>query len=346
MPAPVTPAEQGSAGTAAATTATSGTHAGTGSEIVSEQPNQMAADNVASSNPPATRQVQDRCVSAACGASLLPAQPELPFLEEMGDGWQRLLELEWAIAAGAEGYRCKTFTVPRDIYVTAFAPQVPAGTHHVAFDMVETPNLADDVFACDVRTPGERKLQPSGVGGEPMELPAGVAMPLRAGQQVYMNLHLFNPRETPLSGKSGMWVKTIALEDVEQVSEVVLVGPLELDVPIGRSTSGSSCTLRAPATVYGLAPHMHFTGVHARATVTTARGEIVLLDAPFDPNEAEYYAVEPLQLEAGDMLNVACTFENTTDAPLHWGDSALAEMCFVNFNVYPALPYGNGPCLE
>jgi hypothetical protein len=315
-----------------------------------DEPAGQAGAAASDVEPPAgVETVQDRCVGPSCGRSELPEQPDLLFLEDMGGGWKRLMELDWAMAGSAEGYRCKTFTIPEDVYVVEFDHQVPRGTHHVAFGVSDDTmvRVPDDVFACDVGGRGARALQPAGAGEDPIALPPGVAMPIPAGQQVFMNLHVFNANEEPLTGRSGVWVKTIPKEMVEQEAEVVLVGPLELDIPIGRSKTASSCAVRSDSTVYGIAPHMHFTGVHARASVTNASGEeTVLHDGPFDPYEHAYYALDGLELKVGDKMNVECTFENTGDHPLKWGDSALEEMCFINFSVYPALPYGGGPCTE
>jgi len=294
---------------------------------------------------PDSAAVLDRCVGMMCGQlSNLPEQPELVFLEDVGDGWARLMEMDWEIAPGSEGYRCMTFTIPEDIYATAFAPQVPPGTHHLTFDVSDVQLRPDAVFQCDVGGFGEHKLQGGGIGSEPTELPEGVAMPLRAGQQVYMNLHLFNVGELPLHGRSGMWVKSVPASSVEQEAEVMLIGPLMLDIPPGHSKQTASCTVRADATVYGIWPHMHQTGVHARATRTGASGKTVIYDGDYDFNHQLWYRVDDVQLEAGDRVEVECTYDNDTDRPLRWGDSALEEMCFISLDLYPAIGYGADPC--
>jgi hypothetical protein len=262
----------------------------------------------------------------------------------MGDGWQRLMEAEWELAPGSEGYRCMTLTIPRDVYLTAFAPQSPAGTHHATFGVSATPNGPDQVVACGVGSVGERRLQGSGAGSEPGELPPGVAMPLHAGEQVAMNLHLFNVSDEPLRGRSGMWVKTVAAHDVQFEAETVLAGPLSLDIPIGRSTHSGGCTLRADATVYGVGPHMHQTGAHLRAVAETAAGELEIYDGDYDFNHQLFHAIDAVELKAGDRVRVECTYQNDTDRTLHWGDSSLDEMCFVSLGLYPAIGYGAFPC--
>jgi hypothetical protein len=290
--------------------------------------------------------VMDRCFGAGCMPSRLPPQPELEFLEDMGDGWQRLMEADWQLAPGSEGYRCMTLTIPEDIYITAFAPQNPVGTHHVTLGVSPEAAAPDEVVACGVGTAGDRKLQGSGAGTESSELPAGVAMPLHRGEQVMMNLHLFNVSEEPLSGRSGMWVKTVPAAEVEHEAEAVLAGPLSLDIPVGRSTQTGDCTLRADATVFALAPHMHQKGVHLRATAVTATEEVTLYDGDYDFFHQLLYDIDDIALRAGDRIKVECTYENDGDQALHWGDSSRDEMCFVGMQLYPAIGYGSFPCSE
>jgi hypothetical protein len=262
----------------------------------------------------------------------------------MGGGWQRLMEADWQLAAGAEGYRCMTITIPEDVYITAFAPQSPLGTHHATFGVSEEATGPDQVVACGVGNTGTRRLQGSGAGSEPFELPAGVAMPLHQGEQVNMNLHLFNVGDEPLTGRSGMWIKTVPKDQVVHEAETVLAGPLQLNIPVGRSTQSGGCTLRADATIYGVGPHMHQHGVHLKATATTADGELMLYDGDYDFSHQLFYGIDEVQLHAGDKINVECSYENDGDAPLHWGDSSLAEMCFVGVGLYPAIGYGSLPC--
>lgn len=288
---------------------------------------------------------QDRCYSGSCERSALPEQEELELLEDMGDGWQRLMEADWEVAPMAEGYRCMTFTIPKDIYITAFYPQSPPGTHHATFVVSETATEPDRVFACGVGGTGERRLQGSGAGTESSALPDGVAQVLRAGQQVTMNLHLFNVTEETLRGRSGVWVKTIAADQVEHESETILAGPLSLDIPVGESTQRGQCTINADATLYAIGPHMHQIGAHMRITASTAAGQVEIHDAPYDFTHQVVYDIEPLELKAGDVVRLECTYLNDTDSPVSWGDSSLDEMCFIGLSVYPAMGLSGGlPC--
>jgi hypothetical protein len=51
------------------------------------------------------------------------------------------------------------------------------------------------------------------------------------------------------------------------------------------------------------------------------------LTYPIDP---------PLKMAAGDTIEVACTFDNTTGEELHFGESSKDEMCIAALARFPA----------
>jgi hypothetical protein len=307
------------------------------SEPVDSGEEQPPADGPVAVHPDGADSFRDRCFDEECDAVVLPMQTELPFLAEAGDGWQRLIEADWQLSARSEGYRCAYKTMPQDVYIVAFSPLTPLGTHHTTLEVA--PGISPDGVAwCSAPSSGGvRRLQGSAVGTEPVDLPAGVAMKVAKGEQLVMNLHLFNGGDTVLTGTSGMWIKTVPAETAGEMAEVVLAGPFSLEIPEGRSTQSGRCTFAEPGTIYSLGPHMHQLGVHMRVTAHSAvGGERVLHDAPFDFTHQLVHPIEQVQLSAGDWLTIECTYDNTTGASVFWGDSSLSEMCFVNLGRYPA----------
>lgn len=287
----------------------------------------------------------DRCLSGACGAAVLPVQPEVAFLSEAGDGWLRLIQADWELVPGSEGYRCVRRTVPEDVYITAFKPLSPVGTHHTALVVDREPSEPDGVTVCGVLVNGERRLQGVGAGTGPISLPDGVAMKVAAGDQLLMNLHLFNPNDGSLSGTSGMLVKTAAAEAVEHEAEVILAGPLSLHVPPGEVTQTGGCTLRSPATLFSVGPHMHQLGVHMKIIAhSSIVGERVVHDDAFAFDHQLQYQIDEVPLAAGDRVSLECMYMNDTGRIVRWGDSSLDEMCFASLGLYPAIDFGGFPC--
>jgi hypothetical protein len=288
---------------------------------------------------------QDRCLGAVCETPALPPQPDVPFLGDAGDGWLRLIEADWALGPQTEGYRCIRQTMTRDVYVTAFAPLVPTGTHHTVLEVHRSSVEPDGVTVCGVTAGGERRLQGAGAGTQPTPLPDGVAMKIGAGEQLLMNLHLFNATNDVLRGTSGMRIKVAAQEQVKYEAEVRLMGPLTLQIPRGQVTQGGSCKFGSPATVFSVAPHMHQLGVHAKVVAhSSIGGDRVLLDMPYEFTHQLVYPIAPVQLAAGDSISVECTYLNTTDRTVSWGDSTLSEMCFASVGAYPSTNSDGMPC--
>jgi hypothetical protein len=257
----------------------------------------------------------------------------------------RLIEADWELGPETEGYRCVTRTVTQDVYITAFAPLNPAGTHHTVLVVNQTPQDQDGVKVCGVLAGGERRLQGAGAGTMPNEMPLGVAMKVAAGEQLMMNLHLFNATNEVLRGKSGMRVKVLPRDQVKNEAEVRLIGPLQLQIPRGRAVQSGGCRFTSPATVFSVAPHMHQLGIHATIVAhSSIAGEKVLYDGDYDFNHQYVYPSELVPIAAGDTVSVECTYLNTTDRTVGWGDSSLAEMCFAGVGVFPSTNSGGSPC--
>jgi hypothetical protein len=162
-----------------------------------------------------------------------------------------------------------------------------------------------------------------------------------------MNLHLFNAGDTPLTGIRGMRVKAIPADEVVHEAGAMLAGPLSLEIPPGRVTQHGSCTFAGATTLYSVFPHMHQLGVHMKITAQRAAlGEVVLFDDAYDFEHQQPHRFDPLPMEAGDQILVECTYMNTTNRTVRWGDSSLDEMCFAGVGMYPDVRPGPLPCFN
>ena len=62
----------------------------------------------------------------------------------------------------------------------------------------------------------------------------------------------------------------------------------------------------------------------------------MLNDAPYDFDAQLYYSIDPIRMAAGDKVRFECTWRNTTDRTIAFGDSSLDEMCAVGQYRYPS----------
>jgi hypothetical protein len=92
----------------------------------------------------------------------------------------------------------------------------------------------------------------------------------------------------------------------------------------------------SPATLFALMPHMHQLGVHMTISVN---GD-TLLDGPYTFDDQLWSLIDPIALDAGDQVVVDCSYNNTTNSQVNYGDSSTQEMCFAGMFVYPADVFG------
>jgi hypothetical protein len=272
-------------------------------------------------------------LGSACGGSETAPAPEEPPPVE----WETLLSGEWTMPAGTEDYVCIRHTITEDIYVRAFEAINPLGTHHT-FLTIGPASAPDGVTGCGVADNHGQSLFGSGVGTNPIEFPEGVAMKLTGGSQILLNLHLFNSGTDALLGTSGTRMVRVEESDVAYIGGNRPALALDLNLPPHQESSKvGTVTMSADTTIFAVLPHMHQLGIHMKVVAeSSVDGERVLHDAPYDFEAQLYYAVDPIRMAKGDRVRFECTWQNTTDRTVVFGDSSLDEMCAVGLYQYPA----------
>lgn len=295
-----------------------------------------ASDNGADADPNAP-DADPNAPDAMPGTDAAP--PPLP------PGFVSLVERDWTLQPGTEVYRCTRVTVQEDMYVNTFRSLSPLGTHHTVLSVEKNSSEPDGDYDCGAGSISHAMLFASGVGTDDLELPEGVAIRLEAGDQLDLNLHLYNVSDSAISGTSGTLARLIPAGDVTDQAEVVFGGTYAVWLPsnpgVMQSINGG-CQFEQDATVVALWPHMHALGRHMRVTL----GGQTIMDSPFDFNEQLNEIIDPLQVSAGQNLQVECIYENNTGSLVTFGDSSDQEMCFVGIYRYPATGAGVFDCVD
>ncbi|RMH40431.1 MAG: hypothetical protein D6689_13820 [Deltaproteobacteria bacterium] len=294
-----------------------------------------------------TLSVVPACTSSSSGSEDLadaggpdaaaPASDAAPAADADVAGFTDLIVGQWTIPAGTEQYRCVYKTIERTIYVRAFRPKIPLGTHHTVLTV--GPRQRDDgIVPCNAGTNYGAQVFGSGVGTNALVLPDGVAVKLEAGDQLLLNLHLFNFSESDLSGESGTEIIETDPAEVEHVAEAFMVSKFDLAIPPGAQTQAGDCTLSQDTTLLSVAPHMHMLGTRMKVVARSSlAGDVVLLDEPYNfDNQTVRVLPQPVPMAAGDRIHIECTYNNTTGSLVTFGDSSLEEMCISGHFRYPA----------
>ena len=261
--------------------------------------------------------------------------------------WETLIDGAWTLDAGTEEYQCVRKTIDEDILLGGFDPIDPEGTHHLVLSVGEISG-ADGMAPCGPGTNNGTSLFGAGVGTNQLEFPEGIAVRIPAGQQLLLNLHLFNVAGSELSGTSGMSVRRVAAEDVVHEGQALLMGPVGIFIPANsEKTTEGSCTQEDDVTVFAIQPHMHQIGTHMKVVAKSSlEGDVVIHDEPFDFDRQEVHLVDPVRLAGGDRISVECTWQNPTSELVTFGDSSTQEMCFGVVYRYPVVGDHSLVCFE
>jgi copper type II ascorbate-dependent monooxygenase-like protein len=275
---------------------------------------------------------------AACDTSSSTTDPDAAATP----GYIPLVSGTWSLPPSIEGYRCIRLTAKEDMWITAIHPIAPTGTHHTVL-MLGPPDAPDGDVACDSMLV-KPSIYASGVGTDALTLPDGVAIKVAAGQQLLLNLHLFNASDDTLRGTSGIEVKTAEASAILHEAGALLAGKdAGLVVKPGSSVQTGTCTLPAGTTVFAMAPHMHLLGTHMKVTYQAA-APLMVYDKDYAFEGQRYEVLDaPLVSDGTNRLVVDCTYMNPTGTTVTFGEHTAQEMCYALTLVYPA-PKVRGPC--
>jgi hypothetical protein len=244
-----------------------------------------------------------------------------------------LISGDWSLQPDSENYVCVRKTITEDMFIKTILPIAPPGTHHFVL-MVGDPDAPDGTTSCDSSL-SKPAIFASGVGVQPLTMPDGIAVHIAAGQQLLLNLHLFNAGDTVLTGTSGIAMETSPPVDAAHSAGVILAGKtLGLTVATGVTTQDATCTTTAGTTFFAISPHMHLLGTHLTAEYNGA----TVYDSDYAFDEQQFRPITPVVTTASGKYHVTCTYANYSGQTVKFGESTEDEMCFAITFAYPAPP--------
>jgi hypothetical protein len=264
-----------------------------------------------------------------------------------GLAWEPIVMANWTIPVtqGAQDpYRCASVTLTEDTFIGGFRPIDPPGTHHTVLSFGPPEGPDDPGSECGPGTENANWVYASGVGTNELVLPAGVGMKVSAGEQVHVNLHLFNTTDAPISGVSGVEILRLQPSEVVHEAEMFLPGSVSFSIPGNQMhTQTGTCNIGQTQTLVALFPHMHQLGTHFKTEVIKGGTPMTLWDEAYQFDSQEFAVLDSIELNAGDQVKTTCTWMNTTGQTVGFGDSSTQEMCFSIMIRYPRLNNGGTP---
>jgi len=285
-------------------------------------------------------------VSLAAGCGVAPPSSAPPDAPGAGsDGFQTLISTPWSLAANAEQYYCLRVTLTQDVWIKSIKPLSPVGTHHSVLMLAAAPTEPDGLTECSSLLT-DPAIYASGVGTTELDFPDGIGLHVMAGQQLFLNLHLFNTSDSALTGTSGIeYLPADPTTIVHEAGSVLAGQATGATVPVGTDVSlVFHCTTPADVVMFAVAPHMHLYGTHLNAiyTATTGAAPTTVLDTDYEFDNQQFGLIPPIATVAGGQYQVTCTYTNESGSPVPFGESTTDEMCFAMTYVYP--PQAKATC--
>jgi len=179
------------------------------------------------------------------------------------------------------------------------------------------------------------------------------------GRVINVQMHFYNSTDTAQGDASSIQVCTVPRAMRKNIAAVSWLGSEDLNgnvwfggagmPPHKESTFTSTCTpgrRGVPANesihILGFEPHMHRIGKNMKTSVLRAGGMMEnVFDKPFSFGNETHYNVS-VEVKPGDKLVTSCTFNNTNDVGVPFGESSDTEMCYQFVTAYPAHALSNG----
>lgn len=173
-----------------------------------------------------------------------------------------------------------------------------------------------------------------------LTMPDGVGVSLAAGQIVRLEEHFLNVGTSPLQGTATVTLHTAAPSASLQAADLLFWGTTAINVPPRSMGSATSFNLVPAGTrVFGLTAHTHHLGTLTTVTQTasaSASGTELFRNTNWAEPPLRLFT-PPLSFDGSTGLRLDCTYNNTTDLAVHFGESAAtAEMCFFWGYYYPS----------
>lgn len=258
------------------------------------------------------------------------------------------VQTSFKVAPGEERYECYRMNVNEDAFITKIATGDAPGVHHQILAVTDQ-SKPEGVSECSAVLQAETESWLFLANSRALDfaMPTGVAYRIPAGRQLVLEMHLFNPADSPIETTLTVDLTGIAETEVVSIAQLVEAGSLQIDLQPDRATTvNGKCTLAKDVSLFGLLPHMHSLGVSFKAWLEKANGNVMLYDNTFGGETQQFQRFDPVAMPQGTPLNVECDYFNSSSATVVYGPSTHDEMCFAISYYYPAIADQGPLCLK
>ena len=292
-----------------------------------ESSGQAGFPGVAMMEPVAGSAAGSASTAGSGGEGSGPTEPAMPF----GPGADVFVWStdKFSLEAGEEKYLCFASTLSENLVVNGYNSVGDSFLHHVILSRASAPE-PEGFAECDIafRSSWE-PLFITGAGDTTLQFPTDAGHRLNQGTQLVVQMHLLNLADTPVEGSLTVNMRRSSVPNPRPVSSYIF-GTAAVELPAGQTSEVvGTCSPWQQVNLIAGFPHMHMLGTSLRFEVGASEASMQEVFKR-DPFEFDSQHIDPLELtiSPGQVTRVRCTFDNTTDQTVSYGESTRNEMCF------------------
>jgi hypothetical protein len=259
------------------------------------------------------------------------------------------------VQPGEEGTDCIQVRLANTapVNVVRLHNTLSVASHHFIVSKVTDPAGAEQAIAPCVAFRGAIKGAPLTITqkkDDDIELPAGVAYNLAAGQVMHLELHYLNVGSEPLDVSAETELFAAPAATPLQEATVMLIGTADFSIaPHTNGSTGPKFTALPEEMdgvhFFAITGHTHRFGTDVQVSAAASEGQagtLLYAPQPFIWDAPEMKRLEPAAvIPAGGGFSYQCKWNNPSEDTIMFGESALAEMCFFWAYYYPKKPVTN-----
>ncbi len=256
------------------------------------------------------------------------------------------------VESGVEDTKCMIRRVNNDrsIHVGEIHNVLGNVSHHFIIYRIAEGEESTEPFACqpfaDVLNPtAGAPLMVTQKADEILTLPDGVAFSFEPNQLVRLELHYLNATPETQSVEVTSTFTTVSDADFEHEADFLFIGNPDIDLAPGEISTLGPHFLPLPddvvgANIFGITGHTHELGTDVTVAYQEGEGgaETMLYDIEnYDWEEPPTILLDPPQVIGADGgFNFSCSWHNTTQSQVTFGEGVAEEMCFFWAYYYPS----------
>ena len=264
---------------------------------------------------------------------------------------------DWTMEPGAEVTKCvnKRLDNEETVFVTAIRTVMAKGSHHL---IVYKSDSDEEILEPEECFPFTETLNSetvpliiSQVADETLQLPPGIALRFDPGQMIRIESHYLNYFPEEITAHADVEFDTISALDLKHEANMLFYGTPDFELQAGESFTTDWYFLDMPegSELFALTGHTHQYGTNVEIALGDQNNkneaptaeELIYPGTPtYDWDEPPIVAFDPpLKFSKGEGFRYRCSWLNTSDKKVGFGESADDEMCFFWGYYFPSQGY-------